>query len=309
MSWIESSALDAPPHLASLVRPLASAVGLEALPPVAHLALASCVASFLLQRISSAVSPKLFRTYYPTTRGKQQDWDLHMVGWVYAFVAAPLAFHLLRHPSKQVVADQLTGVALPEQRLSAIAVGYFIWDSFVTARHIRTQGFGFFLHGAVCLCAFLFTLKPFVIWCGPAFLIWEFSSIFLNAHWLLDKLQMTGSIPQMVNGAVLVLSYIIVRLVFGTYNSYKLWNLLVPTPTSALAAKALDDAGLIRWMYLALNIAANGLNFYWFRLMILALRKRFVPSPSSKSASKAQRKPVPVDGRLGEGQERRVKGE
>ena len=48
---------------------------------------------------------------------------------------------------------------------------------------------------------------------------------------------------------------------------------------------------------------------YWFRLMILALRKRFVPSPSSKSASKAQRKPVPVDGKLGEGQERRVKGE
>lgn len=35
----------------------------------------------------------------------------------------------------------------------------------------------------------------------------------------------------------------------------------MPTPTSALAAKALDDAGAIRWMYLFLNIAANGLNF------------------------------------------------
>jgi len=79
MSWIESSALDAPPRLASIVRPLASAVGLEALPPVAHLALASCVASFLLQRVSSAASPRLFRSYYPTSRGKQQDWDLHMV--------------------------------------------------------------------------------------------------------------------------------------------------------------------------------------------------------------------------------------
>lgn len=103
-------------------------------------------------------------------------------------------------------------------------------------------------------------------------------------------------------------------------------------------------------MYLALNVAANGLNFvrlpapslsfpshplcaavsllwsvpprepqltahpvrstqYWFRLMLLALRKRFVPSPTSKSAHEAQQKPVPVNGRLGEGQERRVKGE
>lgn len=44
-------------------------------------------------------------------------------------------------------------------------------DAFVTARHIGTQGFGFFLHGAVCLVAFLFTLRPFVLWCGPTFLI------------------------------------------------------------------------------------------------------------------------------------------
>lgn len=111
-------------------------------------------------------------------------------------------------------------------------------------------------------------------------------------------------------------------------------------PESALAARALDDAGVVRWMYLALNVAANGLNFvrlpapslsfpshplcaavsllwsvpprepqltahpvrstqYWFRLMLLALRKRFVPSPTSKSAHEAQQKPVPVNGRLG----------
>ncbi|BGP38277.1 hypothetical protein JCM10450v2_002220 [Rhodotorula kratochvilovae] len=309
MSWIESDALTLDPRWAALVQPAASAVGLDALPPVAHLALAACIASFLLQRASAVLSPRIFGRFYPTTCVKQDDWDLHIVGWVYAAVAAPLAWHLLRHPSKEIVADPLTGAALPEQRLSAIAIGYFLWDAFVTARHIRTQGFGFFLHGAVCLCAFLFTLRPFVLWCGPAFLIWEFSSIFLNAHWLLDKLHMTGSIPQMINGAFLVLSYIVVRLVFGTYNSYKLWNLLVPEPPTAFAARALADAGLVRWLYLGLNIAANGLNFYWFRLMLLALKKRFVPSPAAGSAQRAQRKPVPVDGHVGERQERRVKGE
>ena len=57
MSWIESDALNGDPRWARLVRPAASAVGLNALPPVAHLALASCVASFVLQRLSSTVSP------------------------------------------------------------------------------------------------------------------------------------------------------------------------------------------------------------------------------------------------------------
>ncbi|GJN87095.1 hypothetical protein Rhopal_000040-T1 [Rhodotorula paludigena] len=309
MSWISSPALDAHPRWAALVDPVARPLGLLALPPVAHLALASCIASFALQKLSQVLSPRVFRSYYPTSRTKQDDWDLHMVGWAYAFVAAPIALHLLRNPSPQVLADPLFGAALPEQRLSAIAVGYFIWDALVTARHISTQGFGFFLHGAVCLCAFLFTLRPFVLWCGPCFLIWEVSTIFLNAHWLFDKLKMTGSVAQMVNGLFLVISYIVVRLVFGTYNSYTLWRLLVPSSSDpSFQALAVRKVGAVRWMYLVLNVAANGLNFFWFRLMVLALKKRFVPSPNASSAHKAQKKPVPVDGRLAD-QERRVKGE
>lgn len=100
----------------------------------------------------------------------------------------------------------------------------------MTSLHIKTQGLGFFLHGAGCFCAFLFTLRPFLGWCAPNFLIvrfafpvstlpfssegvlmllnadvqWEFSTIFLNAHWLFDKLKMTGSKAQMVNGVLLV---------------------------------------------------------------------------------------------------------
>jgi hypothetical protein len=33
---------------------------------------------------------------------------------------------------------------------------------------------------------------------------WELSTIFLNAHWLFDKLKMTGSKAQMLNGLFLV---------------------------------------------------------------------------------------------------------
>lgn len=44
-------------------------------------------------------------------------------------------------------------------------------DTIVSAQHMKTQGLGFFLHGIGCGTAFLFTLKPFLMFCGPNFLI------------------------------------------------------------------------------------------------------------------------------------------
>ncbi|GAA5880421.1 hypothetical protein JCM3774_006444 [Rhodotorula dairenensis] len=311
MSWIESPALEPSPSFVALARPLGDRLGFTAWPQVAHLSVLACVASFAAQKLSAVVSPKVFRSYYPTTRVKRDDWDLHMVGWLYALMATPVALHLLRHPSASLSVDPLYGVALPEQRLAAIAVGYFIWDAFVTARHIGTQGIGFFLHGAVCLVAFLFTLRPFVLWCGPNFLIWELSTIFLNAHWLLDKLHLTGSIAQMVNGLFLVASYVVVRLGLGTYNSVRLWKLLVPAAADkGFNALRVREAGQIRWLYLILNLAANSLNFYWFRLMLLALKKRFVPTSASgaRQAERARAKPIPVDGKIAN-QDERVKAQ
>ncbi|GAA6024588.1 hypothetical protein JCM8202_005065 [Rhodotorula sphaerocarpa] len=290
MSWIESRALEPYPFSVAFARPLGDRLGFTALPEVAHLAFASCVTSFILQRLSARISPKIFRSYYPTNRLKKDDWDLHMVGWAYSFVAAPIAFHLLRNPSPSLVADPLYGTALPEQRLAAIAAGYFIWDAYVTGRHVGTQGVGFFLHGAVCLVAFLFTLRPFVLWCAPSFLIWETSTIFLNAHWLFDKLHMTGSIGQMVNGLFLVLSYVVVRIGFGTYTSYRFVKLVLPSASdTSLHAVRAREAGSIRWLFLALNLLANSLNFYWFRLMLLALKKRFVPADKKATPQKASK--------------------
>lgn len=93
------------------------------------------------------------------------------VGWFYSIVATPLAFSLILSPSASIIADPIYGYGLPEARLSALATGYFLWDLSVSAKHISTQGLGFFLHGAGCFAAFLFTLSPFLMFCGPNFLI------------------------------------------------------------------------------------------------------------------------------------------
>jgi hypothetical protein len=64
---------------------------------------------------------------------------LQQVGWAYAFIATPLAISLILNPSKEIVGDRLYGYGVAEGRLSALAVGYFIWDAFVSAKHIGTQ--------------------------------------------------------------------------------------------------------------------------------------------------------------------------
>ncbi|GAA5950183.1 hypothetical protein JCM3765_004234 [Sporobolomyces pararoseus] len=293
MSWLSSPALAPPDWIRPYAQPLADTVGLPKLGHVLHLAIYSCITSFTLQYLSSVLSPIVASKYYPRIKKKAQDWDLHVVGWAFSLFAAPLAYHLIRNPSPELGFDPLTGSALREERLSAIAAGYFIWDTFVSALHINTQGFGFFLHGIGCLTAFSFTLRPFLLWCGPSFLIWEVSTIFLNMHWFLDKFNMTGSLAQMINGFFLVSAYIVCRLIFGVYNSYKLFVLLFST-SSVLTKATQEGTGWIRYLYIAINLTMNGLNFFWFRAMLLALRKRFV-SPSSASARK---EPVQIDGKL-----------
>ncbi|GAA5879991.1 hypothetical protein JCM1840_005283 [Sporobolomyces johnsonii] len=294
MSWLSSPALESPPSLRPTLEPLCAHLGLPALAPVAHLAIYSCLASFALQKLSAILSPVLAKGYYPPLKHKRDDWDLHIVGWVFSLVATPLAFHLIRHPSPELAQDPLYGSALREERLSAIAVGYFIWDAIVSFRHIRTQGLGFFLHGFGCCLAFLFTLRPFLLWCGPNFLIWELSTIFLNFHWFCDKFKMTGSKAQMINGVFLVSAYIGARLCYGSYNSFKLFRMLFSS-SSDLSKSQQEATGWIRYLFVCLNLTMNGLNMFWFRAMVMALKKRFSPASGSKSA---QHEAIQIDGKL-----------
>ncbi|KAI9275343.1 hypothetical protein BY458DRAFT_434500 [Sporodiniella umbellata] len=54
-------------------------------------------------------------------------------------------------------------------------------------------------------------------------MFYELSTVFLNIHWFMDKLGYTGSKLQMVNGAMLLLSFFGVRIVFGVTMSIRLW--------------------------------------------------------------------------------------
>lgn len=139
----------------------------------------------------------------------------------------------------------------------------------------------------------------------PVFILYELSSPFLNFHWFFDKLGMTGSRAQLYNGLVLIATFFGCRLVWGTWQSVRVFSDIyraikssgTPSPLGAggveqvaaitgstnAAAEVMRFAGdktVPVWLgaaYLASNITLNSLNWYWFEKMIAAVRKRFSP--------------------------------
>ena len=104
---------------------------------------------------------------------------------------------------------------------------------------------------------------------------------------------MTGSRAQWYNGMILLVTFGSCRLLWGTYQSYKiysdLWNAVYkvnPNPidtvraghTSALIDDLNHDNNIpmtVAIFYLASNTLLVFLNFYWFNAMIAAVTKRF----------------------------------
>jgi hypothetical protein len=128
--------------------------------------------------------------------------------------------------------------------------------------------------------------------------LYELSTPFLNVHWFLDKLGMTGSRTQLYNGIVLLATFFGCRLVWGVYQSvliyndvWRAWHAVTPfasgcatffakTRLNTLLNVPLDCRVMPTWLgalYVGANTVLTMLNFYWFSKMIAAVTKRFKP--------------------------------
>lgn len=160
--------------------------------------------------------------------------------------------------------------------------------------------------------------RPFVYFYCPVFLLYELSSPFLNIHWFCDKLELTGSIYQAINGALLTSTFFCCRIVWGQYSSYRTFSDMY---TAVSTGHSLRPAGILgeevemlggKWMsgdfglylkddgqktvlvgqeylplwlagaYFVSNLVLNILNIYWFSKMVETIRKRFNPPIGTK---------------------------
>lgn len=157
---------------------------------------------------------------------------------------------------------------------------------------------------------------------APTFILYELSSPFLNIHWFCDKLNLTGSTLQFINGILLLVTFMSCRLFWGTYQSIRVFSdiwtayhagpvtLLDPSPKTLPNTTTTDPSTpshppmlqfaahqtVPLWLasaYLASNLVLNGLNWFWFTKMIETLRKRFDPPLGTRRAEKPSHIDIP----------------
>ncbi|KAG6335214.1 hypothetical protein ID866_3885 [Astraeus odoratus] len=255
-------------YIKDLSRPLADKLHLQLLPDFADVIVLSSLLFFVVHHI---LSPVISRALFPVAYGKaskktRNNWDAHVVSLVHAALIVAMSSHFLNIPNLDM--DRAFGYHNGSSFVMAIACGYFIWDAIEAIVHYTD--IGFVLHGCACLSVFLLgsvQKRPFAHYYGVRFLFWEVSTIFLNIHWFLDKTGRTGSTLQLVNGAVLLVTFSSVRLIWGSMMSYDFLMTLR------------NVFGQVPFLYTAVygsgNVLLNVLNWFWFAKMVSALRKRF----------------------------------
>lgn len=93
---------------------------------------------------------------------------------------------------------------------------------------------------------------------------------------------MTGSTAQLINGIVLITTFGASRLLWGTYQSFRMYQ------DVWLALKTPGELPVPPWLaaaYLASTTMLSVLNVYWFGRMIKTISSRF-DKPKSNVAKK-----------------------
>ncbi|PYH82172.1 DUF887-domain-containing protein [Aspergillus uvarum CBS 121591] len=248
---------------------------------------------FIHYILSPCLSPLLFPRHYPNLSPRTKlNWDVHVVSLVQSTFINAMALWAMwvdEERSSMNAAERVYGYTGVCGLVSACAAGYFVYDLIVSAVYIKMFGIGMLFHAISALWVFSFGFRPFVNYYSSVFILYELSSPFLNIHWFLDKVNMTGSKLQWYNGMLLLFTFFSCRLVWGTWRSvdvYKdMWYALKQTWDATDVATALNQSyarytatGTPTWLvvtYVISNVVLNSLNYFWFSKMVETVLKRF----------------------------------
>lgn len=312
----------APPQfLINATKPVADYLSLPTLPLHVHeVIFAIVVYQLIFSTFSPIISTYLFPNTYPQFNKRTRiNWNVHVVSLVQSLVISIWGLYLMVYDDERREmnwAGRIWGYTGASGLLQGLATGYFIWDLIVTAMHVDIFGYGMLAHATAATTVFTLGFRPFVNYYGPVFILYELSTPFNNVHWFLDKLHLTGSMYQWVNGIILIVTFFLCRLVWGGINSYFVFADMfsafnagrvfgnsdlglklglgdsAPTAsgdemnaTNAQIMRFAGDKTLPLWLamsYLASNIVLNLLNYYWMNKMIETIRKRFDPPFGTK---------------------------
>lgn len=238
-----------------------------------HEALGSAVFYFLVQLSSPLVCKACFGKNYTGLNMKTKlNFDIHVVSMVQCVVSIAALLPGWNHLHvKNRVSDpysSIYGYTAYNGFVSAITMGYFVWDLYVCLKHRKLFGLGFLLHAFAALYVFTCSLIPYCLPWMPAFLLFELSTPFVNINWFGSRLP-AGTISDTVmaiNGLLLIAIFFLVRIVWGFYAIS-----LVAIDMYQVAQHA---TYLLPISILGLNILLDVLNVFWFSKMLAIANKK-----------------------------------
>ncbi|EGW34926.1 uncharacterized protein SPAPADRAFT_132553 [Spathaspora passalidarum NRRL Y-27907] len=249
-----------------------------------HEILASFLFYLIVQELSGPIFSRVMGpTYTKLPKRTKVNFDVHvasMVQCVVSFVLLVAHFnneHFLNREQDPV--NSLVGTTPFGCMVCSVTVGYFLWDIYVCTRYYRLFGLGFLFHGFAAAYAMGAGLLPYCQpWAG-AFLTFELSTPFVNLNWFASKLP-AGTFNErtiIINGLCLIISFFLVRIVWGFYAVYLL-------ACDMLATWHLVPA-FLPVSILALNFSLDTLNVFWLSKMIRIAIKKASGKESTRQAA------------------------
>ncbi|KAL9065424.1 MAG: hypothetical protein Q9161_008235 [Pseudevernia consocians] len=269
--------IPAPGSLVQFANPLARTLSLRTLPLHAHEILPSfTLYTFLNSYVAPFASERLFPETYPSLHPRTKvNWNARAVSLLQSCcinTAALAVIYLDKDRWAMGPRERVWGYTGASGMVQGFAAGYFLWDLVISAENMDVHGPGALMHAVSALAVSLLGFRPFCNYYGLNFVLYELSTPLLNIHWFMDKLGMTGSTAQLVNGIALITTFGASRLVWGTYQSVRMYQDIW---TAFETPGGLPVPPWLAMAYVLSNTTLSVLNFYWFGKMITTLRKRF----------------------------------
>lgn len=222
----------------------------------------------IIYQIVSPLFNKMFfgKTYKNANKVTKIDFDIHFVSTVQAIISITCSVPVLFLPlNKFNIANYYHPFC---SFLTAISMGYFLWDLYICIRWYSIYGLQFLIHGIMALYCTLLPLLygSFQIWV-PKFLIYELSTPFVNINWYFKELSLQGvkipSTSNLLNGLTLMLVFFMVRICWGNV-ALVLYITECYQFVDSFNVTSLSLVGVL----IMCNIVLNTLNIFWFKKMV-----------------------------------------
>lgn len=113
--------------------------------------------------------------------------------------------------------DSLFGTTPLSRFVVALSAGFFIWDLTFAIRRVKFDGVVPIYHGMVCSTLLFYNVITGTgHFYGVGSILWEFSTPCVHARWILYKLGLEGSKLYYYNGLMMILSFAICRVCWGS---------------------------------------------------------------------------------------------